>query len=225
MARKGLKLSLGILIVLILGILIVLFKQPSRSKNNKTQQITVSQTATKSRKVSKKTEAKQPSQAISSQTNHSQTTAVTAQANPITEDNQATTKQSRNAQTIQAIPQAALGTWKGRSPQANEVTFTVGADGSIHSQADFKTDDTQIDEASATVSGVKEVAPNKYVWVFSGGNSAALLPGVTGIGGVGKTETGFILNNGQLTPVLFLESQDGQVDYNNMQTYQVELSR
>ena len=125
---------------------------------------------------------------------------------------------------ILPIPQELVGTYKGSSPQASEITFTVSSNGQLRAQANFEPA-SDINDVTATVSGVRKVGADTYIWEFVSGSSAALLPGVTGIGGLGKMQPGFILKGGQLTPIMFTGPVDDEIDYSHPNPYPVSLNK
>ncbi|EMB77069.1 hypothetical protein [Streptococcus mutans] len=129
-----------------------------------------------------------------------------------------------NPNVILPIPQELVSTYKGSSPQASEITFTVSSNGQLRAQANFEPA-SDINDVTATVSGVRKVGADTYIWEFVSGSSAALLPGVTGIGGLGKMQPGFILKGGQLTPIMFTGSVDGEIDYSHPNPYPVSLNK
>lgn len=162
-------------------------EQTSTSSSAKTEQTsqtksgtTTSQTATSS-SVDQETESSQTTPAettLSAETSHSQ------------------------LQILPAIPIPAelVGKWQGQSPQARAIEVTIGADGSFTTYADFRLSEDEegdylIHTYTAQITDLVEYAPNHYLIRGAEGDSSALLPGLTGLGG--RITPGFTLENGQ----------------------------
>lgn len=121
------------------------------------------------------------------------------------------TSTSNPAATTSLIPQEATGSWTGTSLQAVDVSVTITADGKITTSANFGSEGVDdIRESSAVITGLKTIAPNTYIITSYTGDFDALLPGITGLGGVGVIKSGFKIENGQYTPI----SVSGQVKRN-----------
>jgi putative lipoprotein len=116
-----------------------------------------------------------------------------------------------------------VGVWKGRSPQAEEITMTVGADGSIWTQANFSSYGEKSD-VKAVARAIK-ISQNLYRWELVSGEYSALTPGITGLGGIGKAEPGFTVENGKFTPVMFTGPADQPLDYSNYYAFEFSLTK
>ncbi|HHF7038696.1 TPA: hypothetical protein ACPQXP_001352 [Streptococcus mutans] len=194
MTPKKIKIALTALIPLMLALFLFLFNHHSVRENSQQEKVKISKASSKK-----------------SQTSQAQT------------QSQSQAEQS-NPNVILPIPQELVGTYKGSSPQASEITFTVSSNGQLRAQANFEPA-SDINDVTATVSGVRKVGADTYIWEFVSGSSAALLPGVTGIGGLGKMQPGFILKGGQLTPIMFTGPVDGEIDYSHPNPYPVSLNK
>lgn len=82
--------------------------------------------------------------------------------------------------------------------------MTVGADGSIWTQANFSSYGEKSD-VKAVARAIK-ISQNLYRWELVSGEYSALTPGITGLGGIGKAEPGFTLEmvNSHLSCLLVL---------------------
>ncbi|WP_053794229.1 hypothetical protein [Streptococcus gordonii] len=121
------------------------------------------------------------------------------------------------------VPSELVGVWKGRSPQAEEITMTVGADGSIWTQANFSSYGEKSD-VKAVARAIK-ISQNLYRWELVSGEYSALTPGITGLGGIGKAEPGFTVENGKFTPVMFTGPADQPLDYSNYYAFEFSLTK
>lgn len=131
------------------------------------------------------------------------------------------TKEAPTADSL--VPSELVGVWKGRSPQAEEITMTVGADGSIWTQANFSSYGQKSD-VKAVARAIK-ISQNLYRWELVSGEYSALTPGITGLGGIGKAEPGFTLENGKFTPVMFTGPADQPLDYSNYYAFEFSLTK
>ncbi|AOS70699.1 hypothetical protein [Streptococcus gordonii] len=121
------------------------------------------------------------------------------------------------------VPSELVGVWKGRSPQAEEITMTVGADGSIWTQANFSSYGQKSD-VKAVARAIK-ISQNLYRWELVSGEYSALTPGITGLGGIGKAEPGFTVENGKFTLVMFTGPADQPLDYSNYYAFEFSLTK
>lgn len=122
------------------------------------------------------------------------------------------------ASTYQAIPMPgeAVGTWSGISAQADSVEFTITADGTIHTLSEYNrgTDNVRVEETTATITSLFEVAPHVYFIDRYNGSYEALLPGITGLGGLGgNVYFGFTLENGIYVPITWTVGDGDILDY------------
>lgn len=101
--------------------------------------------------------------------------------------------------------------------------MTVGADGSIWTQANFSSYGQKSD-VKAVARAIK-ISQNLYRWELVSGEYSALTPGITGLGGTGKAEPGFTLENGKLTPVMFTGPADQPLDYSNYYAFEFSLTK
>lgn len=214
MTPKKIKIALTVLILLMLALFLFLFNLHSAKENSPQEGVKVS-----------KTNAKKSQTSTSSvMTSSRKATEQTSQAQSQTQNQTQSQAEQSNPSVILPIPQELVGTYKGSSPQASEITFTVSSNGQLRAQANFEPA-SDINDVTATVSGVRKVDTDTYIWEFVSGSSAALLPGVTGIGGLGKMQPGFILRGGQLTPIMFTGPVDGEIDYSHPNPYPVSLNK
>lgn len=210
MTPKKIKIALTALISLMLALFLFLFNHHSVRENSQQEKV----------KISKANSKKSQTSTSSVMTSSRKATEQTSQAQT---QSQSQAEQS-NPNVILPIPQELVGTYKGSSPQASEITFTVSSNGQLRAQANFEPA-SDINDVTATVSGVRKVGADTYIWEFVSGSSAALLPGVTGIGGLGKMQPGFILKGGQLTPIMFTGPVDDEIDYSHPNPYPVSLNK
>ena len=101
--------------------------------------------------------------------------------------------------------------------------MTVGADGSIWTQANFSSYGQKSD-VKAVARAIK-IGQNLYRWELVSGEYSALTPGITGLGGIGKAEPGFILENGKFTPVMFTGPAGQPLDYSNYYAFEFSLTK
>lgn len=101
--------------------------------------------------------------------------------------------------------------------------MTVGADGSIWTQANFSSYGQKSD-VKAVARAIK-ISQNLYRWELVSGEYSALTPGITGLGGIGKDEPGFTLENGKFTPVMFTGPADQPLDYSNYYAFEFSLTK
>lgn len=101
--------------------------------------------------------------------------------------------------------------------------MTVGADGSIWTQANFSSYGEKSD-VKAVARAIKN-NQNLYRWELVSGEYSALTPGITGLGGIGKAEPGFTLENGKFTPVMFTGPADQPLDYSNYYAFEFSLTK
>lgn len=177
-------------------------------------------------KVSKSSKSSESSKSSSkeSSTSSSQTSVSSseeASKSSQTSSSGSSTKETPTADSL--VPSELVGVWKGRSPQAEEITMTVGADGSIWAQANFSSYGQKSD-VKAVARAIK-ISQNLYRWELVSGEYSALTPGITGLGGIGKAEPGFTLENGKFTPVMFTGPADQPLDYSNYYAFEFSLTK
>lgn len=177
-------------------------------------------------KVSKSSKSSESSKSSSkeSSTSSSQTSVSSseeASKSSQTSSSGSSTKEAPTADSL--VPSELVGVWKGRSPQAEEITMTVGADGSIWTQANFSSYGQKSD-VKAVARAIK-INQNLYRWELVSGEYSALTPGITGLGGTGKAEPGFTLENGKFTPVMFTGPADQPLDYSNYYAFEFSLTK
>lgn len=177
-------------------------------------------------KVSKSSKSSESSKSSSkeSSTSSSQTSVSSSEeASKFsqTSSSGSSTKEAPTADSL--VPSELVGVWKGRSPQAEEITMTVGADGSIWTQANFSSYGQKSD-VKAVARAIK-ISQNLYRWELVSGEYSALTPGITGLGGIGKAEPGFTLENDKFTPVMFTGPADQPLDYSNYYAFEFSLTK
>lgn len=99
-----------------------------------------------------------------------------------------------------SLPEELIGTWVGSSQQARSVEVTISSDGTYTTTADYRTSDDEDEDfyvrtEVGQIIDLVEYKPNYYIIREGAGESSALRPGVTGLGG--PITPGFILENGQ----------------------------
>ncbi len=190
-----------------------------------------------SAKVSQTTSTSSSTRASASQASSSQ--VVASQASSSAKEEVPSSSQASTADSSQVsapkpsgadsqtedtlIPAALVGVWQGSSPQSDSVTLTVSSDGSLRAQANFGSFE-DMNDVKAVARAVK-VSQNLYRWELISGDYRALLPGITGLGGVGRAEAGFLLENGQYTSVLFTGPVDQPMDYSNYHAFGFSLTK
>ena len=174
-------------------------------------------------KVSKSSESSKSSSKESS-TSSSQTSVSSSEDASESSQTSSSSSSAKEALTADSlVPSELVGVWKGRSPQAEEITMTVGADGSIWTQANFSSYGQKSD-VKAVARAIK-ISQNLYRWELVSGEYSALTPGITGLGGTGKAEPGFTLENGKFTPVMFTGPADQPLDYSNYYAFEFSLTK
>jgi len=174
-------------------------------------------------KVSKSSESSKSSSKESS-TSSSQTSVSSSEDASESSQTSSSSSSAKEALTADSlVPSELVGVWKGRSPQAEEITMTVGADGSIWTQANFSSYGQKSD-VKAVARAIK-INQNLYRWELVSGEYSALTPGITGLGGIGKAEPGFTLENGKFTPVMFTGPADQPLDYSNYYAFEFSLTK
>ena len=174
-------------------------------------------------KVSKSSESSKSSSKESS-TSSSQTSVSSSEEASNSSQTSSSSSSAKEAPTADSlVPSELVGVWKGRSPQAEEITMTVGADGSIWTQANFSSYGQKSD-VKAVARAIK-INQNLYRWELVSGEYSALTPGITGLGGIGKAEPGFTLENGKFTPVMFTGPADQPLDYSNYYAFEFSLTK
>lgn len=174
-------------------------------------------------KVSKSSESSKSSSKESS-TSSSQTSVSSSEDASKSSQTSSSSSSAKEALTADSlVPSELVGVWKGRSPQAEEITMTVGADGSIWTQANFSSYGQKSD-VKAVARAIK-INQNLYRWELVSGEYSALTPGITGLGGTGKAEPGFTLENGKFTPVMFTGPADQPLDYSNYYAFEFSLTK
>lgn len=174
-------------------------------------------------KVSKSSESSKSSSKESS-TSSSQTSVSSSEDASKSSQTSSSSSSAKEALTADSlVPSELVGVWKGRSPQAEEITMTVGADGSIWTQANFSSYGQKSD-VKAVARAIK-INQNLYRWELVSGEYSALTPGITGLGGIGKAEPGFTLENGKFTPVMFTGPAGQPLDYSNYYAFEFSLTK
>ena len=177
----------------------------------------------KSSKSSKSSESSKSSSKESS-TSSSQTSVSSSEDASKSSQTSSSSSSAKEAPTADSlVPSELVGVWKGRSPQAEEITMTVGADGSIWTQANFSSYGQKSD-VKAVARAIK-INQNLYRWELVSGEYSALTPGITGLGGTGKAEPGFTLENGKFTPVMFTGPAGQPLDYSNYYAFEFSLTK
>jgi putative lipoprotein len=177
-------------------------------------------------KVSKSSKSSESSKSSSkeSSTSSSQTSVSSSEEASKSSQTSSSGSSTKEAPTADSpVPSELVGAWKGRSPQAEEITMTVGADGSIWTQANFSSYGQKSD-VKAVARAIK-ISQNLYRWELVSGEYSALTPGITGLGGIGKAEPGFTLENGKFTPVMFTGPADQPLDYSNYYAFEFSLTK
>lgn len=219
MMVKSLSKLLYASLFLALSFILVACSSPKDSATKSSSSDKVS----KSSKSSKSSESSKSSSKESS-TSSSQTSVSSsgeASKSSQTSSSGSSTKETPTADSL--VPSELVGVWKGRSPQAEEITMTVGADGSIWTQANFSSYGQKSD-VKAVARAIK-INQNLYRWELVSGEYSALTPGITGLGGIGKAEPGFTLENGKFTPVMFTGPADQPLDYSNYYAFEFSLTK
>lgn len=174
-------------------------------------------------KVSKSSKSSKSSSKESS-TSSSQTSVSSSEDASKSSQTSSSSSSAKEAPTADSlVPSELVGVWKGRSPQAEEITMTIGADGSIWTQANFSSYGEKSD-VKAVARAIK-ISQNLYRWELVSGEYSALTPGITGLGGIGKAEPGFTLENGKFTPVMFTGPADQPLDYSNYYAFEFSLTK
>lgn len=179
-----------------------------------------------SNKVSKSSKSSESSKSSSkeSSTSSNQTSVSSSEDASKSSQTSSSSSSAKEAPTADSlVPSELVGVWKGRSPQAEEITMTVGADGSIWTQANFSSYGQKSD-VKAVARAIK-ISQNLYRWELVSGEYSALTPGITGLGGIGKAEPGFTVENGKFTPVMFTGPADQPLDYSNYYAFEFSLTK
>lgn len=179
-----------------------------------------------SNKVSKSSKSSESSKSSSkeSSTSSNQTSVSSSEDASKSSQTSSSSSSAKEAPTVDSlVPSELVGVWKGRSPQAEEITMTVGADGSIWTQANFSSYGEKSDVK--VVARAIKISQNLYRWELVSGEYSALTPGITGLGGIGKAEPGFTLENGKFTPVMFTGPADQPLDYSNYYAFEFSLTK
>lgn len=187
----------------------------SATKTSKTSKASSSsKTSSKSKTSSTKESQSQEQVAGSSET---QASSAGASANNKEAEKTAEPAKAEATSPATPVPAAVVGTWAASTAQAKSVSMTIGADGSISVEANYGTGDEDYIYNYVGNGTAVEVRPGLYRWIRNGGDSSAFLAGVTGLGWAGdaKVEEGFLLQDGQYTPVLFYGTAGQELDYAN----------
>ena len=219
MMVKSLSKLLYASLFLALSFILVACSSPKDSATKSSSSDKVS----KSSKSSKSSESSKSSSKESS-TSSSQTSVSSSEDASKSSQTSSSSSSAKEALTADSlVPSELVGVWKGRSPQAEEITMTVGADGSIWTQANFSSYGQKSD-VKAVARAIK-ISQNLYRWELVSGEYSALTPGITGLGGTGKAEPGFTLENGKFTPVMFTGPADQPLDYSNYYAFEFSLTK
>ena len=219
MMVKSLSKLLYASLFLALSFILVACSSPKDSATKSSSSDKVS----KSSKSSKSSESSKSSSKESS-TSSSQTSVSSSEDASKSSQTSSSSSSAKEAPTADSlVPSELVGVWKGRSPQAEEITMTIGADGSIWTQANFSSYGEKSD-VKAVARAIK-INQNLYRWELVSGEYSALTPGITGLGGIGKAEPGFTLENGKFTPVMFTGPADQPLDYSNYYAFEFSLTK
>jgi len=219
MMVKSLSKLLYASLFLALSFILVACSSPKDSATKSSSSDKVS----KSSKSSKSSESSKSSSKESS-TSSSQTSVSSSEDASKSSQTSSSSSSAKEALTADSlVPSELVGVWKGRSPQAEEITMTVGADGSIWTQANFSSYGQKSD-VKAVARAIK-ISQNLYRWELVSGEYSALTPGITGLGGTGKAEPGFTLENGKFTPVMFTGPAGQPLDYSNYYAFEFSLTK
>ena len=123
------------------------------------------------------------------------------------------------------IPAELVGTWTGKSQQASSISMVITADGQVSTEVQFGQEGEEPVTKFSGTAKLVEIGPNLYAWDKISGDFEAFLPGIRGLGGVGKTALGFYLEDGLYTPVQFTSGADGEINYGDYSPFPVALSK
>lgn len=196
----------------------------SSPKGNTTNSSSSDKVSKSSKSSSSKSSESSKSSSKESSTSSSHTSASSSEEASNSSQTSSSSSSAKEAPTTASlVPAELVGIWKGSSPQAEEITMTVGADGSIWTQANFSSYGEKSD-VKAVARAIK-ISQNLYRWELVSGEYSALTPGITGLGGIGKAEPGFTLENGKFTPVMFTGPADQPLDYSNYYAFEFSLTK
>ena len=196
----------------------------SATKSSSSDKVSKSSKSSSSKSSSSKSSKSSKSSSKESSTSSSQTSVSSSEEASKSSQTSSSSSSAKEAPTADSfVPSELVGVWKGRSPQAEEITMTVGADGSIWTQANFSSYGEKSD-VKAVARAIK-ISQNLYRWELVSGEYSALTPGITGLGGIGKAEPGFTLENGKFTPVMFTGPADQPLDYSNYYAFEFSLTK
>lgn len=196
----------------------------SATKSSSSDKVSKSSKSSSSKSSLSKSSESSKSSSKESSTSSSQTLVSSSEEVSKSSQTSSSGSSAKEAPTADSlVPSELVGVWKGRSPQAEEITMTVGADGSIWTQANFSSYGQKSD-VKAVARAIK-ISQNLYRWELVSGEYSALTPGITGLGGIGKAEPGFTLENGKFTPVMFTGPADQPLDYSNYYAFEFSLTK
>lgn len=196
----------------------------SAIKSSSSDKVSKSSKSSSSKSSLSKSSESSKSSSKESSTSSSQTLVSSSEEVSKSSQTSSSGSSAKEAPTADSlVPSELVGVWKGRSPQAEEITMTVGADGSIWTQANFSSYGQKSD-VKAVARAIK-ISQNLYRWELVSGEYSALTPGITGLGGIGKAEPGFTLENGKFTPVMFTGPADQPLDYSNYYAFEFSLTK
>lgn len=184
--------------------------------------------ASSSRQTQQSSAHSQKAKASSSQTDSgSESSSPEASSSSSASSDQASTDaKASQAPAEDFVPADLVGTWSWASLQASRVEMTVTKEGTVRTFARFDQYDPATEDSREVQARAVSVGPNLYRWEVLSGDPIALLPGVTGLGGAGfKSETGFRLEGGRYTPVLYTAALDQDIDYANYYDLGFSLSK
>lgn len=163
------------------------------------------------------------------QSTSSSNTSTQAETTAETKPAQETTATPSNSQTVtqasrqelrklphQGFKSEWIGKWQGSSAQARNIEMTLSADGTMTVTADFRQSDAEdadvyVQTSTAQVTHLVEYKPNHYIILDHTGDVSALLPGITGLGGL--ITPGFVMDNGQYKPLFVGQPMDSDESY------------
>ena len=223
---KSLSKLLYASLFLALSFILVACSSPKDNVTKSSSSDKVSKSSKSSSSKSSLSKSSESSKSSSKESSTSSSQTLVSSSEEVSKSSQTSSSGSsaKEAPTADSlVPSELVGVWKGRSPQAEEITMTVGADGSIWTQANFSSYGQKSD-VKAVARAIK-ISQNLYRWELVSGEYSALTPGITGLGGIGKAEPGFTLENGKFTPVMFTGPADQPLDYSNYYAFEFSLTK
>ncbi|HFI0236180.1 TPA: hypothetical protein ACGOVC_001803 [Streptococcus suis] len=221
------KTTMNALILLAASCLLVACS--SKKQESQTTQSSTTQTSTSSTTVSSLTETT-TSSSVSTETSQQNQESQSSQG---VESLVSSTTTHSQLLTLPAtsIPNDLVGTWQGSSQQARQIDMVVTADGTVTVTNDFRQNENQdanglVQTFTAKISDLVEYKPNHFIIRNADSEIAALLPGMTGLGG--RITPGFILENSQYKVILWgnpIDSSEAVYDLETEPTIHVTLNK